>query len=58
MDLKLEASFLDIFKAFDKVSHTDLSFKFLQNGISGNPLNILSTVLSNIKQTFVFNGQT
>ena len=58
MDLKLEASFLDIFKVFDKVRHKNLSFKFLQNGIPGNLLNILSNVLSNIKQTFVFNGQT
>ena len=33
--------FLDISKAFDKVWHKGLIFKFKQNGISGNLLNLL-----------------
>ena len=32
----LEASFLDVSKAFDKLSHEGLLFKLKQNGISGN----------------------
>ena len=50
--------FLDIAKAFDKVSHDGLTFKLKQNGVSGNLLNLLSNFLRNRKQRAVPNGQT
>ena len=40
---------LDISKAFDKVRRKGLLFKLLQNGISGNLLDLLSSVLSDRK---------
>ena len=55
MDLKLQPSLWILLEAKKQKS---CIFKFLQNGISGNLLNILSNFLSNIKQTFVLKGQT
>ena len=47
--------FLDISKAFDKVWHDGLIFKFEQNGISGNLLKLLQNYLKNRKRV-VQNG--
>ena len=49
--------FLDIFKAFDKVSHEGLIYKLKQNGISGKLLNIIKDFLDSRKQRVVLNGQ-
>ena len=49
--------FLDISKAFGKVWHESLIFKFKQNGISGNLLNLLRDFLRNRKQRVLLNGK-
>ena len=54
----IRSVFLDISKAFDEVWHDGLIFKFEQNGISGNLLNLLSNFLRNRKQRIVLNRQT
>ena len=43
------AVFLDISKAFDKVWHEGLCFKLKQNGINGNPLQLLSGKASSLE---------
>ena len=45
--LEMRANFLDISKAFDKVWHERLLFKFERIGISGNLLSLLKSFLSN-----------
>ena len=55
--LEVRSVFLDITKAFDKVSHEGVIFKLKLNGISGALLYILSGFLSNRKQSVVLNGQ-
>ena len=55
MDLKLQPSLWILLKAKKQKSS---NFKFMQNGTSGNLLNIFLNVLSNIKQKFVLKGQT
>ena len=40
------------------MAHKGLLFKFPQNGISGNPLDLLSSFLSDRKQRVFLNGQT
>ena len=54
----MRSVFLDISKAFDKVWHKRPLFKLLQNGISGNLLDLLSSFLSDRKQRVLLNGQT
>ena len=49
--------FLDISKAFDKVWHEGLLFKFKQNGLWGNLLNAITDFLCQRKQRTVSNGQ-
>ena len=49
--------FRDISKAFDKVWHDGIIFKFEQNGISGKLHNLLHDLLVNRKQRVVLNGQ-
>ena len=49
--------FLDIFKAFDKVSRRGLIFKLKQNGVTSDLLNILIDFLKERKQRVVLNGQ-
>ena len=49
---------MDISKAFDKVLHEGIIFKFKQNGISDDLLNILSDFLRNRKQRVTHNGQS
>ena len=55
--LQVRGIFLDISKAFNEVWHEGLKFKFRQNGISGDLLQILSDFLSNRKQRVLLNGQ-
>ena len=47
--VEVRSVFLDISKDFDKVLHKGLLFKLSQNGISGNILDLLSSVLSDRK---------
>ena len=42
--------FLDISKAFDKVWHNCLHYKLMQNGVSGNLLNVVNDFLCQRKQ--------
>ena len=56
--LEVRSAFLDISKAFDKVSHKGLLFKLSQNGTSDNLLDLLSSFLSDRKQKVILNGQT
>ena len=48
-------SFLDISKAFDKVWHEELIYKYM--GISGELYNLLESYLSGRLQKVVLNGQ-
>ena len=54
---EVQAAFLDILKAFDKVWHQGLHYKLRQNGISGELLNILTDFLDNRTQRVILNGQ-
>ena len=56
--LEVRGVFLDISKTFDKVWHEGLIYKLIQNGISGELLNILIDSLNNRKQRVVLNGQS
>ena len=56
--LEMRSVFLDISKAFDKAWHKGLLFELSQNGISGNLLDLLSSILSDRKQRVLLNGQT
>ena len=49
--------FLDISKAFDKVSHNSLIYKLKQNGVAGDSLDILTNFLNERKQRVILNGQ-
>ena len=55
--LETRGVFLDISKAFDKIWHEGLLFKFKQNGISGNLLNVITDFLYQRKQRIVLNRQ-
>ena len=55
--LEVRSVFLDISKAFYKVSHKWFIFKLEQNGIYGDLLNILRDFLSNRKQKVFLYGQ-
>ena len=50
--------FLDISKAFDKVWHNGLSFKWQAYGFEAQLLVLLKDYLHNLKQRVVLNGQT
>ena len=54
---EVRAVFLDLSKAFDKVWHEGLIFKFKRCGIDGVFLKLLENYLSNRKQRVVLNGQ-
>ena len=49
--LEVRSVFLDISKAFGKVWHRGLLFKLSQNGISGKLVDLLSSFLSDRKQS-------
>ena len=50
--------FLDISKAFDKVSHDGLLYKLKAYGVQGELLSLLKNYLQKRKQRVVLNGQT
>ena len=54
---EVRAVFVDISKAFDKVWHKCLIFKFKQNSISDKILNIITDLLNFRKQRVFLNGQ-
>ena len=54
--LEVRAVFLDISKAFDKVSHEGLIFKLKRNGVSGKLLKFFESYLHNRKQRVALNG--
>ena len=49
--------FLDISKAFDKVWHDGIIFKFKVYGVEGELLSLLKIYLENREQAVVLNGQ-
>ena len=49
--LEVRSVFLDISKAFDEVWHDGIIFKLIQNGISGNLLNLSRYFLNEKKTT-------
>ena len=51
--LNTRGVFLDISKAFDKVWHKCLCCKLMQNGVSGNLLNVVNDFLCQRKQKVV-----
>ena len=55
--LQVRSVFLDISKAFDKVWHKGLLYKFKSMGISGELYNLLENYLSARFQRVVLNGQ-
>ena len=54
--LETKAVFLDISKAIDKIWHKGLLYKFRENGILCNLLNIIKDFLSLRRQRVVLNG--
>ena len=52
--LKVRSDFLDISNVFDKVWHNGIILKLIQNGISGNFLNLLRDFLNERKERVVF----
>ena len=56
--LEVRSVFLDLSKAFDKVWHKGLFYKFKSMGISEDPFNLLENYLSGRLQRDVLNGQT
>ena len=57
-DFDVRSIFFDISKVFDELWHNGIIFKMKQNGISDNPLTLLSKILRTRKQRLVLNGQT
>ena len=57
INMKFEVYSLSYLKAFDKVWHEDLIFKFEQNGIPGKLLHLIKDFLSDTKQSVVLNGK-
>ena len=55
--LPVDVVYLDLAKAFDKVSHPKLILKLKAYGIDGNLLNWIKEFLSNRKQRVVINGK-
>ena len=53
---EVRGAFLDIFNAFDKVSHNVLIYKLKQDGVAGNLLNTLTDFLKDRKQRVILNG--
>ena len=53
--LEVRSIFVDISKAFDKVSHEGLLYKLKSFGISGNLLNLIKHFLTDRSQIFLLN---
>ena len=56
--LEVQGVFLDLSKAFDKVWHEGLLYKLKNNGINGNALQLIESLLHNKLQRVVLNGQS
>ena len=56
INLDVRSVFLDMSKAFGKVSHEGLLFKLSQNGVNVKLLLLLRSYLANRKQRVVING--
>ena len=56
--VEVRGIFLDISKAFERVWHGRLIYKIKSFGISGTPLKLIETFLSNRYQRVVLNGQS
>ena len=56
--LETRGVFLDISKAFDRVWHDGLLFKFKQNSVGGNLLGLIKSFLSDRVQRVTLNGKT
>ena len=54
--LEVKYVFLDISKAFDKVGHEGLIYKLRRNGICGNLIQLLLSLLDSKKQQVSLNG--
>ena len=54
----VRAVFLDFAKAFDKVSHKGLIYKFEKYGVTGNILSWLTNYLTNKSQKVVIKGSS
>ena len=50
--------FLDLFKAFDRIWHDGLLYKFKSNGIGGNLFKLIKLFLNNRCQRVIPNGQS
>ena len=58
LPLEVRSVFLDIFKAFDKVWHKRLPYKFKSVGVSGELYDLPENYLSDRFQRIILNGQT
>ena len=56
--LEVQGVFLDISKAFENVLHDELIYKLKRNGINGNLLRLIYSLLSDRYPRVVLNGQT
>ena len=56
--LETRGVFLNMSKAFDRVWNDSLLFKLKQNGVSGNLLGLIKSVLSDRVQRVTLNGKT
>ena len=56
--LEVRGIFLDLSKAFDKVSHEGLIYNLKNIGINGNLLSLIESFLHNMYQRVVLNGQS
>ena len=56
--IEVRGVFLDISKAFDKVWYGGLIYKLKRNGVTGDLLRLIESVLSDSYQRVVLNGQT
>ena len=54
---EIQAVFLDISRAFDRVWHEGIIFKLKQMGVEGDALNIIKSFLADHEQRVVLDGQ-
>ena len=56
--LEVRGVFLDLSKAFDRVSNDGILYKFKSNGIDGNLFKLIKSFLNNKCQQVVLNGKS